>query len=113
MSNWRESSGPLPTRWKATARLQNLTEKNERVVPDDGNKLRVLFLCTGNSCRSQMSEGWARHIKSDRIDPYSAGVKPHGMNNLAIQVMKEAGVDIGQQHSKHIDELNDLQFDYV
>lgn len=76
-------------------------------------KLKVLFLCTGNSCRSQMAEGWARRLKSDSIEPYSAGVEPHGMNKFAIQVMKEAGVDIGGQRSKHVDELKDVAFDYV
>ena len=82
-------------------------------MAENNTKLRVLFLCTGNSCRSQMAEGWARHLKGDGIEPYSAGVDPHGMNKLAIQVMKEAGVDIGRQHSKHVDELNHVPFDYV
>jgi arsenate reductase (thioredoxin) len=82
------------------------------VVSDD-RKLRVLFLCTGNSCRSQMAEGWALHLKGDCIEPFSAGVEPHGMNKLAIQVMKEAGVDISRQHSKHVDELREVPFDYV
>ena len=76
-------------------------------------KLKVLFLCTGNSCRSQMAEGWARHLKSDVMEPFSAGVEPHGMNQLAVQVMKEAGVDISGQSSKHVDELRDVPFDYV
>lgn len=76
-------------------------------------KLSVLFLCTGNSCRSQMAEGWARHLKGDIIEAYSAGVEPHGMNKLAVQVMKEAGVDITGQRSKHVDELKDVPLDYV
>ncbi len=76
-------------------------------------KLKVLFLCTGNSCRSQMAEGWARQLKGDSIEPYSAGVEPHGANKFTIQVMKEAGVDIGGQRSKHVDELKDVPFDYV
>jgi arsenate reductase (thioredoxin) len=76
-------------------------------------KLKILFLCTGNSCRSQMAEGWARHLKDDSLEAYSAGVEPHGMNTVAIQVMKEAGVDIGRQRSKHVDELKDVPFDYV
>lgn len=75
--------------------------------------LRVLFLCTGNSCRSQMAEGWARRLKSDCIEPYSAGFEPHGMNKIAIQVMREAGVDISHRRSKHVDELKDVPFDYV
>ena len=60
-----------------------------------------------------MAEGWARHLKNDRIEPYSAGVDPHGMNRLAIRVMQEAGVDISRQHSKHVDELKDMPFDYI
>lgn len=76
-------------------------------------KLNILFLCTGNSCRSQMAEGWARHLKGDQINAYSAGVSPHGMNRIAIRVMKEAGVDISSQTSKHLDALADIPFDYV
>lgn len=76
-------------------------------------RLKILFLCTGNSCRSQIAEGWARHLKGDAIEPYSAGVQPHGMNRLAVQVMNEVGVDIGEQHSKHVDELRDVPFDFV
>lgn len=76
-------------------------------------KLKVLFLCTGNSCRSQMAEGFARHLKGDVIEAYSAGVATHGMNRDAIRVMAEAGVDIGGQRSKHVDELRGVPFDYV
>jgi arsenate reductase len=76
-------------------------------------KKKVLFLCTGNACRSQMAEGWARHLKGEVIDAYSAGVEPHGMNRLAMKVMNEAGVDISGQWSKHFDELSDVRFDYV
>lgn len=75
--------------------------------------LRVLFLCTGNSCRSQMAEGWARHLKGDVIEAYSAGVATHGMNPHAVAVMSEAGVDISAQHSKHVDELEGIEFDFV
>jgi arsenate reductase len=75
--------------------------------------LKVLFLCTGNSCRSQMAEGWARHLKGDEIDAYSAGVATHGMNPHAVAVMAEAGVDIASHRSKHVDELTDVAFDYV
>jgi len=78
-----------------------------------GQKLEVLFLCTGNSCRSQMAEGWARHLKGDVIEPYSAGVETHGLNPQAVQVMAEAGVDISGYQSKHVDELKDVDFDYV
>ena len=76
-------------------------------------KPTVLILCTGNSARSQMAEGFARALKGDVIDPYSAGVEPHGINPLAVKVMAEAGVDIAQQRSKHVDELKDVPFDYV
>ena len=77
------------------------------------SKLKVLFLCTGNSCRSQMAEGWARRLRGDSIEAYSAGVEPHGMNARAIKVMGEAGVDISGQRSKHVDELKSVPFDYV
>ena len=77
------------------------------------SKLRVLFLCTGNSCRSQMAEGWARHLKGDALEAHSAGIETHGLNPNAVRVMAEAGVDISRQHSKHVDELRDIPFDYV
>ena len=76
-------------------------------------KLHILFLCTGNSCRSQMAEGWARHLKGDVLEPYSAGIETHGMNPLAMKVMAEAGVDISSQHSKHVDSLAETPLDYV
>jgi arsenate reductase len=75
--------------------------------------LKILFLCTGNSCRSQMAEGWARQLKADAIEPYSAGIETHGLNPTAIQVMAEVGVDISGQRSKHVRELRDIPFDYV
>ena len=73
----------------------------------------VLFLCTGNSCRSQMAEGWARHLRSGEIEAYSAGTEPHGLNAKAVQVMAEAGVDISGHASKHVSELASVPFDYV
>ncbi|MHC4525191.1 MAG: arsenate reductase ArsC, partial [Planctomycetota bacterium] len=76
-------------------------------------KLNILFLCTGNSCRSQMAEGWCRHLKGDVIEPYSAGIETHGLNPNAVQVMAEAGVDISGHKSQHIDEFKDIQLDYV
>jgi len=76
-------------------------------------KLRVLFLCTGNSCRSQMAEGWARHLRGDRIEAYSAGIETHGLNPRAVEVMAEAGVDISAHRSKHVDELRAIEFDFV
>ena len=78
-----------------------------------GANLKLLFLCTGNACRSQMSEGWARHLKSDRIDAWSAGTAPHGLDPRAVRVMAEAGVDISGHPSKHVDDLLDVPFDYV
>lgn len=76
-------------------------------------KKRVLFLCTGNSCRSQMAEGWLRHLNEDRFDVYSAGIAKHRMNNYAIQAMKEIGIDISTHHSKLLSELENLNFDLV
>ncbi|ACX53014.1 Protein-tyrosine phosphatase, low molecular weight [Ammonifex degensii KC4] len=75
--------------------------------------LKVLFLCTQNSCRSQMAEGWARHLKAGVLEPYSAGTAPTAVHPLAIKVMAEAGVDISGQRAKHIDELRDIEFDLV
>jgi len=76
-------------------------------------KLKVLFLCTGNSCRSQMAEGWARNLKGNEIEAYSAGIETHGLNPHAVQVMGEAGVDISNHRSKHLDEVMHIPFDYV
>jgi arsenate reductase len=76
-------------------------------------KVKVLFLCTGNSCRSQMAEGWARHLKGDSIEPYSTGIEPRGLDPRAVKVMTEAGVDISGHRSKRVDELETIQFDYV
>jgi arsenate reductase len=78
-----------------------------------GRRIKVLFLCTGNACRSQMAEGWARALKSDRIEAHSAGVAPCFVHPLAVRVMKESGVDIAAQYSKHVDELAGITFDYV
>ena len=75
--------------------------------------LKILFLCTGNSCRSQMAEGWARHLKGDQIEPYSAGIEAHGLNPDAVRVMAEAGVDVSGQRSKLVSELSGADFDYV
>lgn len=76
-------------------------------------KLKVLFLCTGNSCRSQMAEGWARALKGDVIEAYSAGIETHGLNPSAVKVMAEAGVDISGHQSKNVGDLMDVPFDYV
>jgi arsenate reductase (thioredoxin) len=76
-------------------------------------RLRVLFLCTGNSCRSQMAEGWARNLKGDLIEPYSAGTVPKGVDPRAVKAMAEAGIDIAGYRSKSVLDLPDLEFDYV
>ena len=83
------------------------------VMGEPKEKIKVLFLCTGNSCRSQMAEGWTRHLKADVIEAYSAGIRPIGVNPRAIQVMAEAGVDISMHTSKHLDDLWNVDFDYV
>lgn len=75
--------------------------------------MKLLFLCTGNSCRSQMAEGWARHLKGDCVEPYSAGIEKHGLNPHAVRVMAEAGVDISSHTSKTLDELSDVPFEVV
>ncbi len=76
-------------------------------------KLKILFLCTGNSCRSQMAEGFVRHLKGDVFEPYSAGVEPHNLDQNAVKVMAEIGIDISGNRSKHVDELKGVNFDYV
>jgi arsenate reductase len=76
-------------------------------------KKKVLFLCTGNSCRSQMAEGWAKTLKSDAIEAYSAGIETHGLNPNAVKVMAEAGVDISGHRSKNVSDLMGVPFDYV
>jgi len=76
-------------------------------------KKKILFLCTGNSCRSQMAEGFARHYFGDKFEIYSAGIEKHGMNQRAIKVMQESGVDITNQSSKTLEELGPILFDYV
>ncbi len=82
-------------------------------MPETMRKIKVLFLCTGNSCRSQMAEGWARHLKGDEIEASSAGIEKHGMNPHAARVMADAGVDITAQRSKTLAELGPEPFDYV
>ncbi|HKK91042.1 MAG TPA: arsenate reductase ArsC [Desulfobacteraceae bacterium] len=75
--------------------------------------LSVLFLCTGNSCRSQIAEGWTRHLKNDVITAYSAGIETHGLNPNAVKVMAEAGVDISRHKSQHMDAFRDVKLDVV
>ena len=77
------------------------------------NKARILFLCTGNSCRSQMAEAWTRQLKGHEFEPYSAGVNPKRIDPRAVKAMAEVGIDISAQVSKDIETLGDLGFDYV
>jgi len=78
-----------------------------------GQKLKILFLCTGNTCRSQMAEGLTRHLKSDLIEPYSAGVDPGTINVHAVKSMTEIGIDISSGFPKTIENLGQIAFDYV
>ena len=82
-------------------------------MQESDKKISVLFLCTGNSCRSQMAEGWTRAIHGDTIEVHSAGVETHGLNPSAVKVMAEAGVDISGHTSQHIDEFKDIDLDVV
>ena len=75
--------------------------------------MKILFLCTGNSCRSQMAEGWARALKGNVIEAYSAGIETHGLNPNAVKVMAEAGVDISGHKSENVTDLLHIPFDYV
>lgn len=73
----------------------------------------ILFLCTGNSCRSQMAEGWMRFFWQDEFDVYSAGIEAHGINPHAVRVMEESGIDISEQLSNVLEDLPIQEFDYV
>ncbi len=73
----------------------------------------ILFLCTGNSCRSQIAEAWCNNLKSDTFTAYSAGIETHGLNPYAVKVMLEAGIDISNNKSTHVNELQSINFDYV
>jgi arsenate reductase len=77
------------------------------------DKKKILYLCTGNSCRSQMAEAWTKQLKGDQFETYSAGVEPKTIDPRAVKSMAEAGIDISGQKSKDIDALGDLEFDYV
>lgn len=80
---------------------------------ENKNNLRILYLCTGNSCRSQMAEGLTRHLKGDEIEPFSAGVAPKGIDPRATKAMAEIGIDISKQKSKSLDDIKGIDFDYV
>lgn len=77
------------------------------------DKVRILFLCTGNSCRSQMAEGWARHLRGDTLESWSAGTVAKGLDARAVRAMAEAGVDISGQRSKPVEEIMTIPFDWV
>jgi len=76
-------------------------------------RIRLLYLCTGNSCRSQMAEGWTRHLKGRDIEVASAGIEARGLDRRAVAAMREAGVDISRQFSTRVEELGERTFDYV
>jgi len=76
-------------------------------------KIKVLFLCTGNSCRSQMAEGFLRYLGKEDFEAYSAGTRPTRLNPLAVRAMKEKGIDIAGQHSQSADEFVGEPFDYI
>lgn len=107
------SNGRLPGSATSAAGRNRNSDHDYRELPDSMKKIRVLFLCTGNACRSQMAEGWAKQLKSEVIETYSAGIEKHGIDPLAVQVMAEAGVDISGQRSTLIEELPVRSFDYV
>jgi arsenate reductase len=79
----------------------------------NGMKKKILVLCTGNSCRSQIAEGYLRHFGGNRADVYSAGTQTHGVNPKAIAVMMEDGIDISGHTSNNVDEYSSINFDYV
>lgn len=91
----------IPKLWKAIKK-QTMSAKKS-----------ILFLCTGNSCRSQIAEGLCRHFRGDLFDVYSAGIKKHGLNPRAVKVMQEIGIDISSHYSKTLDELGEQNLDYV
>ena len=79
----------------------------------ENNKVNVLFLCTGNSCRSQMAEGWARQLLGDEVQAYSAGTKAQGLNPRAVRAMTHYGIDISGHQSKRVSDLMGMEFDFV
>lgn len=77
------------------------------------SKKKILFLCTGNSARSQMAEGLMRHLAGNRFEVFSAGTKPVGLNQNSVKALEEIGIDISKHRSKSVDEFSGQQFDYV
>ena len=82
-------------------------------MTNQAHKTSVLFLCTGNSCRSQMAEGWAKKLHRNHLDVYSAGTETHGLNPSAVKVMHEVGIDMSKQISQKLDEFDNIPIDYV
>ena len=76
-------------------------------------KKKILILCTGNSCRSQIAEGYLRYFAGDKAEIYSAGIETHGVNPRAVETMKEDGIDISNHTSNHVEEYRNIVFDYV
>lgn len=105
---------PDSGKWLVRSPERRVMRGGEQVPYYHGEeRMKVLFLCTGNSCRSQMAEGWARHLRNDLMEVHSAGVDKHPVNPHAIKVMAEAGVDISKHRSKTPEELGIFDFDYV
>lgn len=96
-------------RWFESMARQQLTD----LMSEQETKKRVLFLCTGNSCRSQMAEGALRELAGDRFEAASAGTSPTQINPMAVRVMAEIGIDVSEQRSKSVVEMMGEQFDYV
>jgi len=92
------------------SRIDSFKEVDKTMADPKSN---ILFLCTGNSCRSQMAEGWARSLLGDRCHPWSAGIETHGLNPFAVTVMAEAGVDISGHQSKLLESLSEIPFSLV
>ena len=74
---------------------------------------KILVLCTGNSCRSQIAEGYLKHFAKEKAEIYSAGIEVHGVNPKAIAIMKEDGIDLSDHTSNHVDEYKNINFDYI
>ena len=82
-------------------------------MSEEKRRLRILFVCLGNACRSQMAEGWARHLKSHDLEVISAGVAPYHLDPRTVRVMEEVGIDVRDHHAKGLDDLEDQTFDWV
>jgi arsenate reductase len=82
-------------------------------MPEGQPKARILFLCTHNACRSQMAEGWTRHLRADSFEAFSAGIEPSEVDPLAVVAMAEVGVDLSAHRSKSVDGFTGQQFDYI